>query len=175
MIRHSTLTAEEKKRIIVDSNGILKYENTRESMRLLGSKFFQELQGASRGKTKTYDIHNIEEDPDPQITSSQTGGTGVFMSDEMDEEQGLHTMLQQGDEDATLINEFEDQIIEAVQESEELSSCFSACQQAKARLPERARHRGFWPLKPSGQFSKGKGYGAKKGQKGKGSIKRPPE
>ena len=61
--------------------------------------------------------------------------------------------MDQGDEDAIFINDFEEQIIEAVQDTD-LASCFILYQEARARLRERARHRGFWPTKGP---SKGKG------------------
>ncbi|CAK9030033.1 unnamed protein product [Durusdinium trenchii] len=86
LIRHSSLSSEEKKRIIVDSNGILKYETTREAIRLLGSRFFQDLQGASRGKLKTYDVHSVEEDHDTSSDNHNAKGDGVYVNEEIDEE-----------------------------------------------------------------------------------------
>ena len=160
LVRHSSLSSEEKKRIIVDSNGILKYETTREAIRLLGSRFFQDLQGTSRGKLKTYDVHAVEEDIDTSSDPHNAKGNGIFVNEEIDEESVFASLMQQGDEDAIFVSEFEDQIIEAVQESEELSSCFTAYQEARSRLRERARHRGFWPA------TKGKGFGKKGSSKG---------
>ena len=113
LIRHSSLSSEEKKRIIVDSNGILKYETTREAIRLLGSRFFQDLQGASRGKLKTYDVHSVEEDHDTSSDNHNAKGDGVFVNEEIDEESVFASLMQQGDEDAIFVSEFEDQIIEA--------------------------------------------------------------
>ena len=154
MIRHSQLTGEEKKRIIVDNKGILTYDSTRDAMRLLGSRFFQDLQGAGGKKWKTYDAHTVEES-EPVFTSVDEG---------VDEEQVYQTLLEQGDEDAVFIQEFDEQIIEAVQDSGELASCFLSYQEARAKLRERARNRGFWPPRGSG---KGKSFGGgKKGGKG---------
>ena len=113
LIRHSSLSSEEKKHIIVDSNGILKYETTREAIRLLGSRFFQDLQGASRGKLKTYDVHSVEEDHDTSSDNHNAKGDGVFVNEEIDEESVFASLMQQGDEDAIFVSEFEDQIIEA--------------------------------------------------------------
>ena len=161
MIRHSQLTGDEKKKIIVDNKGELTYEATRNSMRLLGSKFFQDLQGGGGKKYKTYDVHTVNES-EPVFAA---------IDEVVDEEQAFQVMLEQGDEDAIFIQEFEDQIIEAVQESGDLSSCFMSYQDARARLRERARHRGFWPSRAPG---KGKGFngGGKKGGKGSGGY--PP-
>ena len=79
LVRHSSLSSEEKKRIIVDSNGTLKYETTREAIRLLGSRFFQDLQGTSRGKLKTYDVHSVEEDIDTSLDPHNAKGNGIFL------------------------------------------------------------------------------------------------
>ena len=148
MIRHSQLTGEEKKRNIVDNKGILTYDSTRDAMRLLGSRFFQDLQGAGGKKWKTYDAHTVEES-EPVFTSVDEG---------VDEEQVYQTLLEQGDEDAVFIQEFDEQIIEAVQDSGELASCFLSYQEARAKLRERARNRGFGPPRGSG---KGKSFGEK--------------
>ena len=160
MIRHSQLTGEEKKKIIVDNKGELTYEATRNA-RLLGSKFFQDLQGGGAKKWKTYDVHTVDE-TEPVFAS---------VDEVVDEKQAYQVMLEQGDADAIFIQEFEDQIIEAVQDSGDLSSCFMSYQEARARLRERARHRGFWP--PCAP-AKGKGFSGngKKGGKGYGSF--PP-
>ena len=40
----------------------------------------------------------------------------------------FQTMADQGDEDAIFLNEFEDQIIEAVQDHPDLSNCFVSYQ-----------------------------------------------
>ena len=77
----------------------------------------------------------------------------------------LSTLLEEGDESAMVIQEFEDQVIQVCQDSPELSMAFSAYQEARSRLRDKVRNRGFWPPKP---FHKGKG----KGKKGKGYGKR---
>lgn len=62
LLRNSGLNQEDKKRVLVDSQGELKYSQVISSIRLLGSKFFGELQGQARTKTKTYDVNYAEED-----------------------------------------------------------------------------------------------------------------
>ena len=65
-----------------------------------------------------------------------------------------------GDEDAQTVTEFEDQLIDVCQESQELSLCFSAYAEARSRIREKVRARGFWPPRGAGG---GKGKGGKKG------------
>ena len=154
LLRHSALASEDKKRIIVESGGELKYGPTRDRVRLLGSKFFTDLHGQAKPKNKTYDV-NVTETPDEEDTM-----VTFEPPDEHQEEQAFQLLQDQGDEDAVFVAEFEEEVINAVQESSQLASCFSAYQEARARLRERVRHRGFWPPgqgKGGGQTTKGKG------------------
>ena len=45
LLRQSQLGAEDRKRIIMENKGELSYKQARQALRLLGAKFFQELQG----------------------------------------------------------------------------------------------------------------------------------
>ena len=157
LVRQSTLSSEDRKKIIMEGGGRLRYEDARRSIRLLGSKFFQDLQGTGKGgnRQKTYDIHHMEE--------NEEVANYTMAEPEADEETILQAMLDEGDEDASFIQDFEEQVILTCQDSQELSSCFTAYQEARDRLREKARTRGYWPLKSGnkgkGRGKKGKGYG----------------
>jgi len=159
LIRQSALNAEDRKKIMMDCGGKLRYEDARRSMKLLGSRFFQELQGPGRNsnRTKTYDIHQTEE--------VEESPAYVTMEQEPDEEFIYQTLLEEGDEDAHFVQDFEEQVLVTCQDSPELASCFTTYQEARDRLKEKARTRGFWPLKPGMGF---KGKGRNGGKKGKG-------
>ena len=61
LVRQSMLPPDDKKRIVVEQGGALAYDKVRSAMRLLGSKFFGELQGQrSATRNKTYDINFLE-------------------------------------------------------------------------------------------------------------------
>ena len=145
LLRQSALSPEEKKRVIVDGKGDLQYERVREAIRLLGSRFFQELQGGVKGRTKMYDTNTLMEEAETHLVVPG-GQQGDEWSYGDDESSFIQMMAEQNDEDAVFIQEFEEQIIETVQESGELAQCFSAYQDARARLRDRARGRGFWPV-----------------------------
>ena len=151
LIRQSLLSSEDRKKIIFDSGGALSYEQAKKSIKLLGSKFFLELQNSSKNmpKLKTYDVNHVD---DEAVLYQDT-------EEEMDEETAFQALLESGDEDACFVSEFEDQICAACQESQELAACFVSYQEARARLRDKAKSRGFWPL--SG------GKGKTKGKKGK--------
>ena len=167
LMRQSLLNSDERKRVIMDSQGELTYDNARKQIRLLGSRFFQELQAGSGGrgmKLKTYDVNYVDEEI--ALFHEET-------PDEVDDELLIATMAEEGDEDANFVQEFEEQIMVACQESSELSGCFMAYQEARSRLKEKARSRGFWPLsgqkgREKGRWNrnKGKGHGFQKGSMG---------
>ena len=167
LMRQSLLSSEERKRVIMDSQGELTYDNARKQIRLLGSRFFQDLQVGSGGrgtKLKTYDVNYVDEE------------IAYFHDDapeEVDDELLIATLAEEGDEDASFVQEFEEQIMVACQESSELAGCFMAYQEARSRLKEKARSRGFWPLsgqkgREKGRWNrgKGKGHGFQKGSMG---------
>jgi hypothetical protein len=98
---------------------------------------------------KIYDVHQTEEETIMYQESQE----------DMEEEIFLQSLLEAGDEDAVIINDFEEAILTACQESAELAPCFASYQEARQCLPDKAKSRGFWPL--------GSGKGRTKGKKGK--------
>ena len=148
LLRHSQLNPEDKKRVVVEAKGDLKYQDTVKSVTLLGSKFFTDFQqrgSSSKGaeRSKVYDVHAaMEEEP----------GDEVFVAeDEEHDEDILMMFLEQQDEDAVHITEFEDSIVEAVQESS-LAPVFTSYLEARQRLRDKAKARGFF--RPKGKGSK---------------------
>ena len=84
----------------------------------------------------------------------------LYMTEEDDHDEDILMMfLDQGDEDAAYITEFEDGIVEAVQESA-LAPVFTSYLEARQRLREKAKARGFFRTKGEGA----KGAVQKKGK-----------
>ena len=157
LIRQSQLPAEDRKRIVVESQGDLTYEQARKSLRLLGSRFFQDLQGGSKtGKFRTYDTNVIDSPEEPTMVATDM--------ELFDEEAAFQALFDAGDEDAAFIADFEETIVETVQESPELASCYHTYLEARTRLRERAKFRGFWgvPNLGKGKGKKSKGAGGKR-------------
>ena len=82
----------------------------------------------------------------------------------------LDIMIAQSDQDALTIQSFENEFEEFLQETPELFEAFTTYMDARARLLEKRKTRGFWPVGASGT-SKGKGKTAFKGFKGKSKSK----
>lgn len=166
-LRGSQLSPEDKKRVLMDvdaaSSGQLTIEKVSSAIRMLGAGFFHEITGGKRTKGKTYDqsvlLAEGNDNEDISATFSVEGETG-----EMDDEM-FDTLVQDsavdGDEDANIIQDFESATADLVQSDPDLASAYTVYTEARRRLSEKFRPRGFWPI------SKGKSRSFGKGVKGK--------
>ena len=77
LLRQSQLSSEDKKKILLEHNGVLNYEKVKNSIRLLGYKFFSEMQGStSTSQNRTYDVHQAEEEiPEAEYKPDQAFST----------------------------------------------------------------------------------------------------
>ena len=163
LLRGSRLTSDDKKRVLVESGvegtGALKLPKVVSAIRMLGSGFFQDMVGAKREKgLKTYDhtAYTVEEGSDHEDT--------FWAYDDNLDDQALENLAGEDDEDAALVLQFEDAVNEVVQNDNELCALYSSYQDARKRLSEKVRFRGFWKVKSS-EKGKSKGF---KGSKGRG-------
>ncbi|CAL1129202.1 unnamed protein product [Cladocopium goreaui] len=152
MLRQSALTVEDKKRV-VSMAGNYDPSAVEKAMRSLSTKV---LGQTDAGRTKVYPANFVEEELDEIHYAAE---------EECDEEQALAMLIEEGDETALAIQEFEDQVIHVCQDSPELAMAFSTYQEARQKLRDKFRSRGFWPLRH------GKGKGKNKSKKGKGPRK----
>lgn len=135
----------------------LEWRPTYNGQGIPGSAFFQEYTTGKKDKSlKTYDssafaTEDLEEDEDAFWTNSE----------EQWDEDSLEQWASE-DPDAALILQFESAVNETIQDDAELSAYYSSYQEARKRLQEKVKNRGFWGSKNSGP----KGFG-KKGLKGK--------
>ena len=159
LLRQSALGPEDKKRILVLTQGSMDASKVANAMRQLSTRV---LTGTAE-KKKTYPINMVEEEVEEEVNMS-TGGHGGD-EESWDEEQAVQFLMDQGDEDACFIAEFEDQLIDTCQGSSELSNIFTTYTEARQRLRDKLRARGFWPPKGSSK-GKGRGFMGKKGGKG---------
>ena len=158
ILRGLLLTPEEKKKVILESNqsleGKLATRKVIDSVRMLGARFFNEMSGLKKPqRTKVYDPNTlITQDEDVQPEAS-------LQAEECSEGEFLEALVGEGDDDATLAADFEQAAAEVLQDNPELASAYSAYQDARKRLSEKFRNRGFWPTTRSSSSQKGKGYG----------------
>ena len=168
VLRGSLLSHEDKKRVILESDaagsGQLSMDKVNQSVRMLGSGFFHEMIGVKKSKGKIYDAANVTfEEPEDSTWEST-----AFVSEEFSEEDLIDALAQEGDEDALFVSEYELAMADTVQDDSELATALTAYTDARRRLSERFRNRGFWPVnsqKGKGKGFKGKFKGAQKGQR----------
>ena len=174
LLRQSLLPPEDKKKILVEHDGDLKYAQVVKSFRLLGSKFFNDLQGGrSNTKTKVYDVHFTESfDGDGPRSSDDLGGERAFMTHVEDYEdldnETFESFLASEDQDALIVSSFEQELEDFLQDIPEMHEAMVSYLEARGRLLEKRKSRGFWPVRS-------KGFGASKGSKGKGKGKKQRE
>ena len=77
-----------------------------------------------------------------------------------DDDHVVETLAREGDDDASLVMDFESAAAEVLQTDEELAAAFTAYTDARRRLNEKVLSRGFWPVSQKGK-SKFSGKGVK--------------
>eukprot|EP00435_Cladocopium_sp_Y103_P021824 s3570_g5.t1 len=163
-LRGAQLSSDDKKRIILDSDqsleGKLTVNRVQEAVRMLGTSFFHDMTGAGRkqNKSKVYDsLTMVADDHDGH---GETEDQAHSVHDEWHEDDILEALLAEGDEDAVFITDYEAACNDLVQSDEDLSAAFSTYVEARRKLNEKFRSRGFWPLgKGKGRSTKGKSKG----------------
>ena len=170
-LRGSNLSAEDKKRVVLEcessAEAKLTMKRVTAAVRLLGAGFFQEVtSGKKSTKLKTYDGQAT-------LFTDQTDTEEIFVtadnSESIPEEEAMDILFQEGDEDAILISDFEAAACDVLQSDEELAAAFTAYTDARRRLNDKMKSRGFWPIAQKGK-SKGGGKSGK-GKSGKGARK----
>ena len=157
MLRQSALSVEDKKKVISMIGDTLSPEKVEGAMRQLSTRI---LMGQSDGKKKVYPLNHVEEETEEAMVVQET--------EVYDEEATIQWLAEQGDEEALVVQDFEEQLIEVCQENSDLSMCFNSYTEARAKIRDKLRHRGFWPPRAG----KGKMKGGKKGGRFESSFRR---
>jgi len=164
-LRGAQLSSEDKKRIILDSDasldGTLTIGRVQEAVRLLGTSFFNEMTGLGKkaSKSKVYDSATLAVEDGDSFAETEDQAH-LSHHEDWNEDDILETMLAEGDEDAVFVSDFESAASEVLQSDDDLAAAFSTYVEARRKLNEKFRSRGFWPLgKGKGRASKGKGKG----------------
>jgi hypothetical protein len=175
LLRGSTLTPEEKKKVILEADnsleGKLTVKRVADAVRILGATFFQEMTGQKvTSKSKVYSATTLTTEPEDEEDQVHQ------VHDDGGEDDFLDAMLQEEDSDAALVADFESVASELPQDDGDLASAYSAYTEARRRLTEKFRNRGFWSTSKSNfSTSKGKGSFAKGAGKGKNSWGQRPK
>ena len=151
-LRGSNLSSDDKKKVLVDADagsGDLSIDRVGSAIRMLGAGFFQDITGMKRTKLKTYDqatlmAESVDED-------ENTNDVYAAEDDVLNEDEMIEALVSEGDHDATFITDFENAASEVIQNDEELAAAFNTYTEARKRLSEKFRYRGFWPVSQGGK------------------------
>ena len=128
---------------------------------MLGAGFFHEItSGKKVNKLKTYHASMMAENDDEDVSQAMLAD----VPEDLNEDDLIDTVVQEGDTDTILAADFETASSDVLQGDEELASALNAYTEARRRLSEKVKSRGFWPLS---QNPKGKSKGFSRGVKGK--------
>eukprot|EP00435_Cladocopium_sp_Y103_P018806 s1370_g4.t1 len=174
-LRGSTLSPEDKKKVLIDADsagsGDLSIQKVGSAIRLLGAGFFQDVTGQKRTKLKTYDQATLAME-DVEDESHE----GALIADsEIPEDEMLEVFVADGDDDAIFITDFENAAAEIIQGDQELAAALTSYTDARKRLNEKMRYRGFWPVSNSKGKGSFKGKTKGKFQKGHNSSRKSLE
>ena len=133
MLRQSALTVEDKKRV-VSMAGNYDPSAVEKAMRSLSTKV---LGQTDVGRKKVYPANFVEEELDEIHYAAE---------EECDEEQALAMLIDEGDETALAIQEFEDQVIHVCQDSPELAMAFSSTRRHDRSFETSFAAEGFGPF-----------------------------
>ena len=171
LLRGSLLTPEEKKGVILNSDNSLEGELTlkrvTDSIRMLGAGFFQDMTGQKKNtKTKIYDQAALVATGDEEADDMQSMPENPTDFAAVAEDEFVENLINEGEDlDAIFLTDFEGAAAEVLQSDPELSMAFSAYSDARKRLSDKFKNKGFWPV------SGGKGRGSSWKGKGKGKGK----
>ena len=180
LLRQPTLSAEDKKRILLEHEGELNYKPVVKSFRLLGSRFFTEFQtGRASERTKVYDANFLDTSESHDAASSHDSGTyeRAYLTHassddaepELDQE-FIDALVAQDDADAMTVANFEGEFEEFLQDTPEMFEALTTYIEARSKLIEKKKSRGFWPVKGKNKHGKGKGKGFGKRSKDRDAL-----
>ncbi|CAK9112699.1 unnamed protein product, partial [Durusdinium trenchii] len=87
----------------------------------------------------------------------------AFQAEDWNEEELIEQWANEGDEDAALVMEYEQSMLDAIQDDADLALSSTTYAEARKRLADRVKNRGFWPS--SGAKGKSRGKGWEKGKR----------
>ena len=127
------------------------------------------LFGSGEVKKKVYPANYVDASDDHAHNDDETVPHSTYHAaveeDDVLTAETVESLAQAGDEDAMYVQQFEQDLEEMMQGIPDLQSALVSYQEARARINDRKRSRGFWPSKSRGKgFSKGFRKGGSKHQ-----------
>ena len=156
LLRQSALGVEDKKRILTMTQGQMDTGEIERAMRTLSTMV---LSSNSDPKKKVYPTNYVEPEPGDfgeQDATPASTYLATYEDEELDTET-FEVLVSQGDEHALQIQAFEQDLSDMFQEVPDLQQALISYQEARSKLTEKRKFRGFWPTKGKSK-SAGKGF-----------------
>ena len=156
LLRQSALNPEDKKRVLTMTNGDMDTKKIEKSMRTLATSIL----ASGDVKKKVYATNYVE--PEPSFVAMENDSNAGWMSpayyaeDEEVDQEYVEMLATQGDADALNVVGFEQDLEDIFQNVPDLHHALVSYQEARAKILDRKKSRGFWPASGKG---KSKGYG----------------
>ena len=132
--------------------------------------------GRSSQKNKVYDVNVSEADQHEHHATADTGHHERAFFTHADEHEVelepdfIEALIAQDDADALTVSTFEGEFEDFLQETPEMYEALTSYIEARSKLVEKRKSRGFWPVKGKGKTFKGRGKSFGKKVKGSGSA-----
>ncbi len=152
LLRQSNLSSDDKKKVLTMTGGKMGIKAIDQAMRSLATRV---LSGPSDVKKKVYPVNFTEEEASDVLEGGETAWN--VSHDDEDDWDNMESLIQQGDADALTIQTFEQDLEDLFQSTPDLQSALLTYQEARQKLTERKKFRGFWPTRNFGGKGKGKG------------------
>ena len=152
LLRQSNLSPDDKKKVLTMTGGRMEIKAIDQAMRSLATRV---LSGPGDVKKKVYPVNFTEEENSDVFEGGETAWN--VSHDDEDDWDNLDSLIQQGDADALTIQTFEQDLEDLFQSTPDLQSALLTYQEARQKLTERKKFRGFWPTRNFGGKGKGKG------------------
>ena len=168
LIRQSSLSPEDKKRVLTMTGGAMDTKRIEQAMRTLATTILS----SGDVKKKVYPTNYVEPEPQPSAMDHEAFAAGSFSSyedEELDQEYVDH-LVSIGDQDALNVVSFERDLEEMFQEVPDLHSALLTYQEARSKILDRKRSRGFWPAHGKGKSKGGGKFQQVRKGSGKGNL-----
>ena len=135
LLRQSGLSNEDKKKVLTMTGGTLDLVKVEGAMRALSTKV---LLGTGETRKKVYPTNYVEPD-EPQGQEEENTHSTYFAQQDDDEiyaAESIDQLVQQGDEDAMMIQQFENDFTEMMQEVPDLQQALVSYQEARQRISD---------------------------------------
>ena len=143
-LRQSVLTPEDKKKMLTMTGGDMETKKVGQSMRTLATSVL-----STEPKKKIYPTNYVDAEATNVSKDEDNQAQNVYYVQAEEEDalnvENLECMALNGDEDALLIQQFERNFEDMMQNIPELQSALLSHQEARQRISKRRRSRGFWP------------------------------